>query len=88
MVYVEVGLNISSTIPFTMMDKVFMVVVEVDIVLILAPIPPIIQVILVDTWVLIFVYMREVEIGLITSNFLHITMVDYTLSNQGSANKL
>ena len=55
-----------------------------DIGIIPAPLPPIIQVILVDCWVFMFVVIREVEIGLRPATFLHITMVDYTFSTQGS----
>ena len=41
-----------STIPFTITDKLLMLMVEVDRGIIPAPLPPIIQVILVYIWVL------------------------------------
>ena len=47
---VEAGLKRSSTLPFTVLDKVLMVMGDVDIGLIPALIPPIIQVILVYHW--------------------------------------
>ena len=40
-----------STIPFTITDKLLMLMVEVDRGIIPAPLPPIIQVILVYIWV-------------------------------------
>ena len=45
---VEISINISATLTFTMLEKVFMVMGEVDISLRPAFIFPIIQVILVD----------------------------------------
>ena len=48
---VYLGLNIPVTLPFKIMDKVFMVTVEVDIDLISATIPPITQVVSVYFWV-------------------------------------
>ena len=57
---VEVGIRILANIPFTMMDKVFMVMVEVGIGIIPAPIPPIIQGILVDHCSFIVLVMIEV----------------------------
>ena len=59
-----------------MMDKLLTVMVEVYIGLRPAPIPSIIQVLLVDHWVFIVMFMTEVDIGLIPDNFLHITMVE------------
>ena len=47
---VEVGLNISATLIFTIMDKIFMVVVEVDLGTIPAPLHPIIHVCLLYPW--------------------------------------
>ena len=58
MVDVEVGLKISDTLPFTMKGKVLILMVEVDLGLILAPLPLIIKVSVVDTWVFIFMVMR------------------------------
>ena len=54
------GLKRLATLLFKAMDTVFMVMVEVDIGIIPDPLPPIIQVILVDFWVFLFVVMREV----------------------------
>ena len=84
----EVGLKISDNIPFTMMDKVLMVMVEVDIGLRPAPISPIIQVCLVNHWVHIFIATTEVYIGLIPANFIHMTTTDYTFPTQGFLKKL
>ena len=50
---VEVGLNISSTLPFTMLYKVLMVRGEVYICLRPSLIHTIIQVILLDHWIFI-----------------------------------
>ena len=60
-----------------------MVTGEADIGVIPEPLPTIIQVILVDWLVFIFMFMREVDIGFRPSTFLHITMMDYTLATQG-----
>ena len=79
----SVVLNILSTIYFEMMEKVFMVMVEVDIGLIPDPLLPIIQVSLVDRWVFLSVAMIEVYMCLIPVNSIHITMGYYTLSAQG-----
>ena len=54
----EVGIKISATLPFKTMDKLLMVMVEVDTGLRLDPLPSIIQVSLVDTWDFIFMVMR------------------------------
>ena len=62
--------------------------VEVDICLIPAHFPLIIQVWLVDCWVSMFMVTMEVEIGLIPTTFLYITMVDNTLSTKGSFKNL
>ena len=72
---VEVGFRILATLPFTIMDKVLVVMVKVGIGIIPDPLPHIIQVILVDHCSFIFMFMIEVEIGLRPDNFLHITMV-------------
>ena len=55
-----------------------MVIEEVDMGLIPDPTLPIIQLILVDCWGFLFVVMREVGIGIIPDNLLHITIVEYT----------
>ena len=72
---VKVGIKRSSTIPLTIMDKVLLVMVEVELGSRQALLPPIIQVILVDHWIFIVMFMTEVDIGLRPENFLHITMV-------------
>ena len=54
---VEVGLKISATLTFTMTEKVFMVVREVDIGLRPDLLPTIIHVILVDNLIFIFMIM-------------------------------
>ena len=71
-----------------MLYKLLMVMVELDIGLIQALLPPIIQSILVDHQFLIVIVMTEVEISLIPDNFLHITMMDYTLPTQGLLKKI
>ena len=80
---VEVCLNRSSTLPFTILYKVLMVMGEVDICLRPPLILTIIQVILVDHWDFIVIVMTEVDIGLRPANFIHMTMVDYTFPTQG-----
>ena len=65
-----------------------MLMKEVDIGLIPSPLPPIIQVILVDHLDFMFMVMREVEIGLIPATLLNINMVEYTFSTKGSLKKL
>ena len=54
----EVCIKISATLTFKTMDKLLMVMVEVDTGLRLDPLPSIIQVSLVDTWDFIFMVMR------------------------------
>ena len=73
---VELGLKISTTLNFSMLEKVFMAMEEVDLGLISALLPPIIQVILTDHKVIIVIVMTELDIGLITANFLHINMAE------------
>ena len=51
---VELSLNISATLPFTMMDKVLMLMGDVEIGLIPAPLPHTIQLSLVYCWVYLF----------------------------------
>ena len=65
-----------------------MLMVEVDIGIISAPLHPIIQVVLVDYWVYLFMFMIEVDMGRRPATFLYITMMEYTLSAQGSLNNL
>ena len=56
--------------------------VQADIGLRLSILPPIILVILVDNWSVIVMVMTEVDICLMPDNFIHITMVYYTLPTQ------
>ena len=56
--------------------KLLMALVEVDIGLEPALLPPIIQVIMVDYLVLIDMVITELGIGLTQANFLHITMME------------
>ena len=79
---VELDIKRPATLTFTITEKVLMVTGEADIGLRPEPLPPIIQVSLVDCLVFLFMFMREVGIGLIPGNFLHKTMVDYILSTQ------
>ena len=58
-----------------MLEKVFIVMVELDIGLKTSLLPTIVQVILVDNMVLIVTVMTEVYIGIIPSKFIHVTMV-------------
>ena len=74
--YMEVGPKRSTTRTFSMLDKVVMVLVELDIGLVLDLLPPIIQVIIVNHLVFIVTVITEVDIGITLANFLHITMVD------------
>ena len=67
----KVGLKISATLPFKILEKLLMVMGEVDIGLTPDLIPPTIQAILVYHWVFIVLVMTEVDIGLIPVNFLH-----------------
>ena len=73
---VEVCLNISATITYSILDQVLMVMGEVDIDLIPALLTLIIQVIFVDNQVFIVMVTIEADIGLIPANFIHITMVN------------
>ena len=61
--------------------------VDVDIGIILVPLPPIIQVVFLYCWFYLFMIMIEMCIGIIPANSLHITMVEYTLTTQGPLNK-
>ena len=80
--------DILATLPFTMTYKVLIVMWEFYIGLIPDPLPPIIQLILIDCWGFSFVVIREVDIGLRPDHFLHINIVEYTLYTQGSIKKL
>ena len=72
----EVLLKRSTTIPFSMLDKLLMALVKVDLGLIPALLPTIIQAIMVDNMVFIVMLITEVGIGIAQASFLHITMVD------------
>ena len=61
---VEVGTNRSATLIFTIMEKMLMVMEEVDLSFIPAPLPPIIRVFLVYHCVSIVVVMRVLYIGI------------------------
>ena len=80
----DLGLNIPSTDSLTTHEKALEMIVELNIGLISAPLPHIISLGLLYSWVYLFVETREVEIGIISSTSLHITMVDYAWSTQGS----
>ena len=71
------GLKGPAALPFKIMDKVVMLIREVDIGLKPEPFPPIIQVSLVDFWVLLKLFMRYFDMSLIPATFLHITKVVY-----------
>ena len=85
---IYLGLKRPAAIIFTIMDKVLLVVGELDIGLRPYPPPPIIYLSLVDHSVYLYVVMREVDIGLRPYTFLHITMADYIFSTQGSLKNL
>ena len=65
-----------------------MVMIELGVGLIPDPLPPIIQVILVNCWYFIVMVMTEVGIGLRPANFLYITIVDYIFPTQVSLKKI
>ena len=68
------GLEKSTTLPCSMLEKVLMALVEVDLGLGPSLLPPIIQMILVDQLVFIVMVKKEVDIGITPENFLHIIM--------------
>ena len=84
----EVGLKILATLYLTTLEKVLMVMGEVNIGLKTTLIHPIIKVILVDHWRFTVMSTTEVDIGLIQENFIHKTMVDYTFTTQDFLNNL
>ena len=85
---VELGHNRPSTINFTIVEKVLMVMGKVYIGLIPAPFPPIIQTILVDCWIFLFMVMKEVDIGIRPVTNIQITMADYKFPIKGSLKKI
>ena len=66
----DLGLKIPSTASLTTHEKALKMIVELNICLISAPLPPIISLGLLDSWVYLFVETREVEIGIISSTSL------------------
>ena len=73
---IEVGLKISTTRPCSILDKVLMGLVEVDLGLGLSLITPIIQLIMLDHLVFIVMVIKKLGIVLTIAKFLHITMVE------------
>ena len=72
----EVGLKRPTTRTCSMLEKLLMVLGEVDLGLGTDLLPTIIQVIMLDHLVFIFTVITEVDIGIPPENFPHITMVD------------
>ena len=71
----EVVLKRSTTRTCSMLEKVFMELLVVDLDLGPALLPPIIQVIMLDHLLLIVMVIAEVDIGITPEKFLHKTMV-------------
>ena len=88
MQYMKVSLNRSATVPFTIMERVLIVMVEVDLCLRPSPLPTTIQLCLVDHWVFIIMVIREVDICLRPAKIFHISTVEYKLTTQGFLKKL
>ena len=84
----DLGLKRPSTLPFTIMEKLFMVMGEVAIGLVPSFLPTVIPVAVVYCWSFLFIFMRELNIGIRSATLLHIAMVYYTLYTQGFLNKL
>ena len=76
MQYMKVGLKRSSTCPFSMSDKVLIVLGEVYLGIRPALLPPIIQVIMVYQLVFIVMVITEVDMGIRPANCMHIRMVE------------
>ena len=74
--YTEVGLKRSTTRPCSMLEKALMALVEVDIGIGPALLPPIIQVTMVDHLVSIVMVIKEVDICITPANFMYITVLD------------
>ena len=85
---VDLDLKRPATLPFTIVQKVLMVMVEVDIGLKPSTLSPTIQVGLVYFCVYMFMVMIEVYIGLRLSTFLHITTLKNAVSTQASLKML
>ena len=80
--------KIKAIISFIITDKLLMVMGKVDIGVIKSPLPAIIQMILVDHLVYLFLIIIYVEIGLIPDTLLHITILYYTFYTQFSLQNL
>ena len=72
----ELGPKKTTTSSYSMLEKVLIKLEEVNLCLIPALLPPIIQVIMVDYLVFIITMITEVGIGITPANFLHINMVE------------
>ena len=84
----DLGLKRPSTLPFTIIEKLFMVMGEVAIGIVPSFLPTVIPVAVVYCWSFLFIFMREFIIGIRSATLLHISMVYYTLYTQGFLNKL
>ena len=84
----DLGLKIPACITFTILEKVLMVMGDVEIGLRPAPLPHMIQVGLLDHWVYLDMVIIEVDICLRPATLLHIAMVDYTFPTQVCLKKL
>ena len=80
---VDLFLKRSANLLLNFLDKVLMVMVDVDIGIIPSPIHIMIQVELVYHWFSIFMVMIELDIGLIPTTLPPITILDYIFSTQG-----
>ena len=74
--YTEVGMNISTIIPCSMLEKVLMTLGEVDLGFGPSILPPIIHVIMVDHLVFIVIEITELGICITPASFLHINMAE------------
>ena len=72
----ELGPKRSTTCTCSMLEKLLMALVEVDLGLVLALLHSIIQVIIVEHMVFIVMVITGVGIYITPANFLHITMVE------------
>ena len=76
MLLMEVDLQISINRPCSMLEKVLMTLVEVDLGLGPAVLRPVIQVIAVYHIFSLVLVIIKLDIRFLPANFLHITMVD------------
>ena len=72
----EVGLNISTNLPCSMLEKVLMEVGEMYLGIGPALLPPTIQTIMLNNLVFIGMVIIEVDIGITPENFLHKNMAE------------